>query len=171
MDGRVEVLNLPLPPLYTGPVGRGCVDGLDDIVRLARLDAVTAARELMASFVPMDGGLEDAPDRLAARLRAEPFLRIGEWAHEEGVARETAFRWFRHAYGVGPTRYRVEARARSAWRRILVAAEPLAEVAAALGFADQAHMTRDVVALTGVTPARWRAHLQHSFKTGRASAA
>ena len=171
VNGRVEVVNLPLPRLYTGPVGRGCVAHLDDIIRLARQDRATAARELMASFSPLHGGLDDAPDRLAERLRAEPFLRIADWADAEGVARETAFRWFRQAYGVGPTRYRVEARARLAWRRILTAGEPLAEIAAALGFADQAHMTRDVVALTGVTPARWRAHLQHSFKTGRADAA
>jgi hypothetical protein len=29
-------------------------------------------------------------------------------------------------------------------------------------------MTRDVIALTGQTPGRWRGRLQHSFKTGGA---
>lgn len=169
--GRVEVLNLPLPSLYTGAAGRGSVAGVDEIIRRAGEDAPGAARQLVAAFTPANGGLEDAPDRLAARLRAEPSLRIGDWADEEGVARETAFRWFRQAYGVGPSRYRVEARARSAWRRILATREPLAEVAAALEFADQSHMTRDVVALTGVTPARWRLRAQHSFKTGYVGAA
>lgn len=171
LDRPVEVLNLPLPPLYVGAVGPGRVAGLGDIIRLARKDRASAARELVAAFKPAGRGLQEPPDRLAARLRTEPFLRIGDWAREEGIARETAFRWFRQTYGVAPSRYRVEARARSAWKHILGTREPLAEVAAALGFADQAHMTRDVVALTGLTPARWRAQLQHPFKTGRASAA
>lgn len=170
LDARVEVLNLPLPPAYVGSVGWGQVAGLDDIIRLARTDLASAARELVAAFTPEGAGLQEPPDRLAARLRAEPLLRIGDWAGEEGIARETAFRWFRQTYGVAPSRYRVEARARSAWKHILGTRESLAGLAAALGFADQAHMTRDVVALTGVTPARWRAQLQHSFKTRRASA-
>ena len=171
LEQPVEVLNLPLPALYVGAVGPGRAAGLDDILRLARTDRVSAARALLAAFTRAGGGLEEPPDRLAARLRTEPCLRIGDWAREEGVARETAFRWFRQAYGVAPSRYRVEARARSAWKQILDTREPLAEVAVALGFADQAHMTRDVVALTGLTPARWRAQLQHPFKTGRAGAA
>ena len=41
-----------------------------------------------------------------------------------------------------------------------LAADPalsLAEVAADLGYADQAHLTRDFRAVTGVTPARYAA--------------
>lgn len=171
IDRRVEVLNLDLPALHWALAGRGRVAGPDDLVRLARSDPEAAARRVLASFVPAGGDLADTPDRLAARLRAEPLLRVEDWAREEGVRRETAFRWFRQTYGVAPSRYRVEARAREAWRRILAGAEPLAQVAAALGFSDQAHMTRDVAGLTGLTPARWRARLQHSFKTPGAPAA
>lgn len=46
---------------------------------------------------------------------------------------------------------------------------PLAAVAADLGYADQAHMTRDVHALLGLTPRELRAvgFLQDSFRPNR----
>lgn len=40
-----------------------------------------------------------------------------------------------------------------------LAAAPLARVAAAVGFADQAHLTHEVRALTGATPAQLRAEI------------
>ena len=43
------------------------------------------------------------------------------------------------------------------WGLITGTAEPLAGIAAEVGFSDQAHMTRDVKALTGKTPGAWRA--------------
>jgi AraC-like DNA-binding protein len=60
-------------------------------------------------------------------------------------------------YGVGPTRYRIEARARFAWQMII---EGVAEIAAAAGYADQAHMTREVKAFTGRSPGAWHLTLR-----------
>jgi AraC-like DNA-binding protein len=47
----------------------------------------------------------------------------------------------------------------------------LAEIAAPAGYADQAHMSREVKAFTGRSPGPWRTpRLQPSFKTsGRRS--
>jgi transcriptional regulator GlxA family with amidase domain len=53
-------------------------------------------------------------------------------------------------------RFRVEARARRALREIMCTETPLVDIATAEGFADHAHMTRAVRALTGATPTHWR---------------
>ena len=42
--------------------------------------------------------------------------------------------------------------------------EPLAKIAAHLGFADQSHMTRSVKQTTGMNPLAWRA-AANGFKT------
>jgi AraC-like DNA-binding protein len=48
-------------------------------------------------------------------------------------------------------------RGRLAWRRIVEAGQALTDLAYELGFADQAHMTRTVRAITGQPPRAWRA--------------
>ncbi len=159
-----RVLNLPLPWLWTERSRRMRLGDPDAAARLAEGDAVAAARWLRSALEAGGEGLDDAPDRLASALSAVDPAGVAEWSDGRGVARETAWRWFSGAYGVGPARYRVEARARRAWRRLAGGDEGLAHIALSEGFADQAHMGRDVRALTGRTPGAWRA-LQHSFKT------
>ena len=70
---------------------------------------------------------------------------------------------FGRFWSVTPARFRAEVRARKAWRAIAFGDAPLAEVAADGGFADQAHLTRAIRALTGRTPGAWR--LSNPFKT------
>jgi len=41
-------------------------------------------------------------------------------------------------------------------RQLIDSGEPIAGVAADLGFVDQAHFTKRFKAVFGVTPARWR---------------
>jgi transcriptional regulator GlxA family with amidase domain len=38
----------------------------------------------------------------------------------------------------------------------MAGSDPLAGIALATGFADQAHMTRSIAGITGLAPARWR---------------
>ena len=98
----------------------------------------------------------DLPDLLAAELAAGDVPDLARWAEHRGVARETASRAFTAAFGVPARRFRCELRARAAWLQIVRTRDGLAAIAAAAGFADQAHMTRHVRALTGASPARWR---------------
>jgi AraC-like DNA-binding protein len=42
------------------------------------------------------------------------------------------------------------------WLQIVRTRDGLAAIGAAAGFADQAHMTRHIRALTGASPAHWR---------------
>ncbi|WP_096327579.1 helix-turn-helix domain-containing protein [Nannocystis exedens] len=134
--------------------------------RHAEVDLEAAGALLCAHLLPGARGLADLPDELAASLSAPDAPGVGDWAAAHRVSRATAWRWFHALYAVAPARYRVEARARRAWWRVVESDEPLATIAAAAGFADQAHMTRDIRALTGRTPGEWRrVGLQHSFKT------
>lgn len=162
---RTTVLNLPLPMLWTRGSSRMRIDDADTLARLAERDLRDGQASLLEALRPGPGGLQDDVDGLAQALSDASAPPLSAWAREWDVVRQTAWRRFTAAYGVGPARYRVEARARRAWSRLVVGGEGLSDIAAAEGFADQAHMTRDVRALTGRTPGQWRA-LHHSFKTG-----
>lgn len=163
--GKALVLNLPLHGDLTGPAMARARDP-DLLARLAERDPLEAAAALLEDLIPGGPTLSDPSDRLAQALSGDDAPSVEAWARDQGVARETAFRWFRDAYGVGPARFRVEARARRAWRLIVEGDASLADIAAEAGFADQAHMSRDVKDLTGRSPGAWRVlTLQHSFKT------
>jgi len=157
-EGRapsVQILRLPWPDVddLGGVYALGDVDA---IVRIAERDAAAAARLAAASVRAPRAGSHDWPDLLAAALIADEVTSIAAWAEQLGVARETVSRGFASAYGVPPRRFRAELRARAAWLGIVRSREPLAAIAQATGFADQAHMTRGVRALTGSSPVTWR---------------
>ncbi|MFP2910058.1 helix-turn-helix domain-containing protein [Pyxidicoccus sp. 3LFB2] len=149
------VLNLPLPDAAP-EVAVGRLRDVDAVVRMAERDAREAADLAASSLVTPVSGPGDWPDLLAAALRDNPSLRLMDQAEALGLAVETVARGFKRAYGVSPKRYRSEVRALQAWRLIPRSTLPLAQLALALGFSDQAHMTRDVVALTGRTPSALR---------------
>lgn len=159
------VLNLPLPWLWASRSTRMSVEDVDAVARLAERDIRAAGLLLLDSLRPGAKGLHDETDALAAALTGLGGDSLSIWSEGCGVSRGTVWRRFRSAYGVAPSRYRVEARARRAWRRLAEGAGAFSDIALAEGFADQAHMTRDIRALTGRTPGQWRA-LRHSFKTG-----
>lgn len=161
---RTKVLNLPLPMLWTRVSSRMRIGDLDMLARLAERDPREGQALLLESLKPGPGGLEDDVDVLAAALSEVSPPPLSAWSHRWDMARQTSWRRFTAAYGVAPVRYRVEARARRAWSRAVVGGDALSDIALVEGFADQAHMTRDVRALTGRTPGQWRA-LHHSFKT------
>ena len=61
-------------------------------------------------------------------------------------------RAFRRCFGESPVGYRQRHRFREAVALLTDTCEPLADVALSAGFADQSHMTRDLVRRTGLTP-------------------
>jgi AraC-like DNA-binding protein len=151
---HAEVLNLPAPADLAWR-GARC-DAVDEVVRAARDDLATASRLIISRSVGAAPVTADWPDLLAARLADDPWTSIGAWAEEAGVAREHVSRAFHVAYAVSPKRFRAECRAHRAFSAILGSTEPLAAIAADLGFSDQAHMTRAVRALCGKTPQQIR---------------
>jgi AraC-like DNA-binding protein len=123
----------------------------------ARLLLSEALRKKQA--LPTPGMKNDWPDLLAAELTRNSSIELGAWAKGIGLARETVSRGFTAAYNVTPALFRAELRARAAWLQVTQGSACLCSIAAETGFADQAHMTRWILRLTGTTPAAWRRNL------------
>ncbi|MQA87753.1 MAG: helix-turn-helix domain-containing protein [Streptosporangiales bacterium] len=108
--------------------------------RLNRLAARGIAERTRAALD--DAGCADlAPDDLAVAA---------------GCSRYAVYRAFRAVYGLAPSDYQRQLRLRAA-RRLLARGHSPAGVAAEVGFADQAHLTRWFVRCFGVTPGAYRA--------------
>ena len=120
----------------------------DRDARLAFLDAFLAARladahvdvRVRRAIVAVEGAGGDIDvGSLSARVAASP---------------RQLTRLFRDCMGMGPKRFGRIVRAQAALRRLVQGETPLAELAADLGYADQAHLTRELRQLFGVAPAR-----------------
>jgi AraC-like DNA-binding protein len=159
-----QMLNVPLHD-WRGLGVFGQVADADAFARAAERDIAEAEAVLRASFTTAAARLADWPDALAADLLANPGLGLGDWARRHALAPATVSRGFRQVFGLSPAAFRAQVRARAAWRALVDGQAPLAAVAADAGFADQAHMTRAVGALTGRTPAQWRKPRSNRFKT------
>jgi len=96
-------------------------------------------------------------DRLMADLRCAPSLR--ELAAGVELSPFHMLRVFRDATGFPPHTWLVLERVCRA-RHLLAAGQSPAEVGSAVGFADQAHLTRWFKRVTGVTPAAFRNSVQ-----------
>jgi AraC-like DNA-binding protein len=99
-------------------------------------DRAAALRDLLDA----DPGAQHTLAELAERVGASPTHLVRSFAARFGVPP--------HAYVVGR---RVEAA-----RRLLLDGRPPAEVAASVGFHDQAHLTRHFRRHVGTTPGRYR---------------
>jgi AraC-like DNA-binding protein len=98
---------------------------------------------------------------LAERLRAhlderlfEP-VTIGAAAAAIGAAPTQVARAFSSVFGIAPHAYVIGRRLEAARDRIL-RGQPLADVAAEVGFSDQAHLSRRFSQFLGATPGRFR---------------
>ncbi|SBW01864.1 AraC family transcriptional regulator [uncultured Alphaproteobacteria bacterium] len=167
-DGRDGALVLAGPVIRDPALNRLFLD----VHRLSEADARPLARDqryldfaawLLARHTREPARLAPAGREPAAVRRARAFLdaRIAERVHLGDVAAAAGlppfrlYRAFVRATGITPHAYQRQARFREAVRRIR-AGEPLAEVAAAAGFADQAHLTRSFFRRMGVTPGAYR---------------
>jgi AraC-like DNA-binding protein len=103
--------------------------------------------------------LNEEADALALGLTRGDEQCFETFAAEHSIAARTLRRRFERLYGMSAAKFRARARARSAWHDILTSKATLATIACNLGFADQAHMCRAVVALTGSSPSAWRRQL------------
>lgn len=144
------MINLPVTGL-AGGFGRTTAP--DCIARLASTDPIAAAAQLVSTFQRLPAEDLDWPDLLARSLLSDPRLELSSWPRQQGLAPETLSRGFRRTYGLTPRRFRQEAKARRALS-MLAAGQTgsLVTVALDCGFADQAHMTHAIKALTGMTP-------------------
>jgi AraC-like DNA-binding protein len=91
--------------------------------------------------------------RAKARIDDDPVssVTLAELAADAGMSRFQLLRGFASEVGLPPHAYRMQRRVAVA-RRFIAGGLPLADAAAAAGFADQSHMTRAFVSFLGVTP-------------------
>jgi AraC-like DNA-binding protein len=123
-----------------------------------RLAAAVGALARAAATRTADGALPaSTAEHVAGRVRAlidEAFaedLGTGDLAAAAGCSRYAVYRAFEAVHGLAPSEYQRQRRLRAA-RALLAAGRGPAEVAAEVGFADQAHLTRWFVRSFGLTP-------------------
>jgi AraC-like DNA-binding protein len=178
-DGRARCVQVDLAPLgvraLLGVPGReltGRVVALEDLLgadagrlvgrladapgwgeRFAILDAVLGARAATAAAPRPDVAWA------VARLEAtDGRLPVADLARELGCSRRHLARHVGEEVGLGPKAFARVLRFRRAADLLAdPAGPPPAAVAAACGFSDQAHLTREVAALAGLPPAALRA--------------
>jgi AraC-like DNA-binding protein len=151
------ILHIPLPSDADYQSGMGLLADPDLIARVAERSPSEAAALLLQTTRMKQPQIRDWPEQLAADLTHNTFLNLTAWSNEQGIAPWTVSRGFESVFGVSPSAFRAAARARRALKAIRTTSEPLVDIAARLGFADQAHMTRSVRCLTGNAPRAWRA--------------
>jgi AraC family transcriptional regulator len=86
----------------------------------------------------------------------ESKMDIDDLANVVALSRSHFSRAFKHSVGLSPMEYVVVRRVERAKMMISETTEPLAEVALACGFADQAHLNRRFRDIVGISPGRWR---------------
>ena len=95
-------------------------------------------------------------DQVRQLLAERTDLGLHDLAREAEVSAYHLSRTFRRVTGLTLSRYRIRLRLRRAMQRLAAGDGDLAGLAAELGFADQAHLTRALRAETGTTPAALR---------------
>jgi AraC-like DNA-binding protein len=159
-----EVLVIPLARVWTGPIV-GRASDPDLLVRLTEKAPAEAAEALEVQMTPRLSSYEDWPDILANDIIANPNMGIAHWAETRGLHPGSVSRGFRQQFGVTPAGFCLSIRAGRAARAILDTSAPLAQVALACSFVDQAHMCNVIRNLTGLSPSRLRD--QGTFRRNR----
>jgi AraC-like DNA-binding protein len=135
----------------------GCIDdALDAETRLAFVVERIRASFGLDRTPSADTAPHDAAEALRAFLDARRFdqVTLSEASTAIGSTLTQAARAFSDTFGISPHAYVIGRRLDAARTRILDG-EPLADVAASVGFCDQAHLTRRFKRFLGVTPGRF----------------
>ena len=126
--------------------------------RLPALLEPDAAGSAIATALGRWLAVAEAPDRAvraAVRLLDAPGASVAAVAHAVGYSERELRRRFRESVGYGPKTLQRVLRFQRVLSRLRPQAEPtdsLAGLAAAAGYSDQAHMTRETRELSGLTP-------------------
>jgi AraC-like DNA-binding protein/quercetin dioxygenase-like cupin family protein len=169
-EGRSRAPHFPTAIVHDPPLAaalsaahRALADGTDPLEAHSRLVATLAwgidrHGDLRPRELPAHGSVvRRISDRLLACLVDPPDL--AELAAEAGLSPFHLLRVYRRATGLPPHAWLAQERVGRA-RRLLESGSRPAEVASAVGFADQAHLTRWFKRVVGVTPGAYRKSVQ-----------
>jgi AraC-like DNA-binding protein len=118
---------------------------------------VAVAEEFLTAVLPDRDPAAELVAAMVARINADPALtRVDQLAAATGLSVRRLQRLFAEYVGVGPKWVMRRARLHEAAERADRGADVAwAAVAADLGYADQAHLTREFTAMLGIPPARY----------------
>ena len=127
-------------------------------------DALFALRIALASSGVAEPDVASSRRNREAALRTYAYLRghmadpvvVGDLAQREGISEYALIRAYRREFSITPSQHLLSMRVDCA-RDLLVRGVSPADVAAATGFSDQAHLTRAFKRRIGSTPAAYRA--------------
>ena len=117
------------------------------------------AEALLCSVLPERDRMAEQVAALVSRITADPGLRrVDQLSAASGMTARSLQRLFADYVGVSPKWVMRRARLHEAAERA-DSGEPVdwASLAADLGYADQAHLTRDFTATIGISPTRYAA--------------
>lgn len=114
--------------------------------------AIAVTERWLATYLPVDEqGL--LVNRLVAWLREHPEVtRVGDMAREVGLSERSLQRLVEQRLGLAPKWLVQRRRLHDAVEALKAGTTGLADMAAALGYTDQAHFTHDFRTVTGMTP-------------------
>jgi AraC-like DNA-binding protein len=143
--------DLPLSELWRQPIVADISDRLRDERVASRRVAI--AQSLIASRSDAMRGPDPVANHAVSLLTSGRSGRIETLASHIGISERHLHRRFMASVGYSPKTFQRIVR----FQKLLALAEagrraPLGDVSLAAGYADQAHMTREVVKLAGVTP-------------------
>lgn len=153
---RQSLQILRLPWLNDAIEGHFRTPDPEHIVRLAERDPLEAMAQLAHDLRPAPHRERNWTEELASELLHDSTLTLRAWAAQRGIPPHTLSRGFQRSFGVSAKLFRLEARARRAWRTVLSSDRSLTWIAHDAGFADLAHMSRSIRAFTGLAPTVWR---------------
>jgi AraC-like DNA-binding protein len=167
LAGRMRSLPFVPTPVTGDPRMIAAVGALAAAGRnMEPLEADQAILALADAMAALAGGARIGADALATRAvdiardlldaHCDRVVDAAELEQASGMDRWQLARHFRAQLGTSPYRY-LTMRRLDRVRTALLAGVPMAEAAAASGFADQSHMTRQFRRAYGVSPGRWRA--------------
>lgn len=171
MDAPVSTLTGRFP-------GVDEVFGEEGLTLAEEVFAIADAYEAVGRLAAFLSGLRPEPDPSAAkaaavveRIAARPGLvRVGELAADVGLSTRSLQRLFHEYVGIGPKwvirRFRMQ---EAAERAASGTGVDWADLAAELGYADQAHFTRDFTAAVGTPPGRYAREAGPDAETGPGS--
>ena len=144
--------DVPLRDLWRGDRAAPWVEVTAERSASAKLAAIA---EAVTSRLRTEGEPDDFVMHAAAWMAGHPFALLAELSGLCGLSERQMRRHFDEAIGYGPkTLQRILRLQRLLWlaSHESTPVPSLAQLAFAAGYADQSHMTRDVVALTGASP-------------------
>lgn len=174
-SGPVDCVGVRLAPAASAAIAGQRLPALaDEIIDLERLDAEFAAQLMQACAAMVEG---EKPDQLWGLLEtriaslpldsriasavvaldvAQGRTPIATLARTQAMSLRSLQMRFLECVGLTAKEYARLQRLQATIRQLDGALEPLSQMAVDVGFADQAHATREVQRLTGLTPARLR---------------